>query len=71
MTHNGQPKGPRLVYSAQELISSKIRKAPHVQKRLFCLRLYTAWIDSLGEGDLNKIVNQLIKQGHEFKVGKE
>ena len=63
--------GPKLIYSSEELISSKIRKAPLMQKKLFCSRLYHDWLDSLSEGDLNKIVNQLIKQGHEFRMGKE
>ena len=65
MTKNGKPKR---LYESASLIDASIRRAPVMQKRAFCIRLYNAWMSSLSESDVNKIVNQLVKQGHEFKV---
>lgn len=64
-------ESPNLAAFKQRQAILKQRKTPLMQKKLFCARLYHAWLDSLNEGDLNKIVNQLIKQGHEFRMGKE
>jgi len=68
MAGNGRTKR---LYESANLIDASIRRAPVVQKRAFCIRLYNAWINSLSESDVNKIVNQLVIQGHEFKAGSE
>ena len=63
--------GTKRRYTSPDFVGARIRKAPHMQKKLFCYRLYQEWLDGLSENHLNKIVNQLIKQGHDFRPGKE
>ena len=63
--------GAKRRYPSPALLMEQRRRTPLVQKRLFCVRLYQAWLNSLSEDDLDKMVSQLIRQGHEFRMGKE
>jgi len=63
--------GTKRRYPSPALFAEQQRRAPIIQKKLFCIRLYQAWLNSLSEDDLDKMVSQLISQGHEFRMGKE